>query len=186
MLIAAGRGHTRRVGVWVFALLVVAASASWLAYYSHFTEVYARTWASVAARESDDSSKIVAAPAVKLGRWWSGTGDDYGRPGVPVLLVALVGALLLARHHFRDGASLVVLAWMLAWIALTAIGILTPITVRANLAAAPAFIFLSAVGLGTLASRSRTGALAAVALAAILAWDGWRVGVACLQLAARN
>lgn len=186
LLFAIGRGQTRRMGAWVFVLLLAAAAVSWVIYYSHFTEVYEKTWASVATEESDDSSKIVAAPAVKFQRWWSGIGDDYGRPGAPVLVTAFVGAFLLARRRLRDGATLVFLAWILAWAALSALGILTPITLRANLAGAPAFLMLSAVALGTLASRSRAGVVAAVVLTAVVAWDGWRVGVACLQLTANN
>ena len=136
----------------------------------------------MSAGESDDSSKIVASPAVKLQRWWSGNGDDYGRPGAAVLLIALAGAVVLLRRHRQDGATLVFLAWGCAWIALTALGVLTPITLRANLAAAPVFILLCAVALGALASRSTVGTAAALILAVIVAWDGWRIGVACLQM----
>ena len=179
--------ETRPAGVRVFAILFAAVVAAWILYYSHstFMEVYRRSWSAVAARESDDSSKIVAAPAVKLGRWWSGSGDDYGRPGIAVLLTAALGVGWILRHRL-SGAGLVFVAWLLAWLALTALGVLTPLTLRANLAAAPAFIALSAVAIGAIASRSRNAAIASVVLGALVAWDGWRVVVACLQLTTGN
>ena len=92
-LVTLGRAHTRRVGVWVCAVTLAAMAVSWVVYYSNprFRDVYQQTYASVAAGERDDSSKITAAPLVKLQRWWSGVGDDYGRPGVIVLALAAIG-----------------------------------------------------------------------------------------------
>jgi hypothetical protein len=203
MLIANGTGHTRRVGASVLALSIVAGSVSWVTYYANFKEVYARTWVSVRADGQDNSSKMTAAPSVKLERWWTGIGDDYGRPGVPVLLVSIAGLIVLVRRQVRrgdvrpgmeaasgaraslaprGGASLVILAWILAWAALTALGLLTPIVLRANLAAAPAFIVLCAIALGALASHSRAAAVTAILLALLVAWDGWQLAVECLRL----
>ena len=180
-LVAFGRGPARRSGVWVFAMLAIAVALSWTVYYSdaRFIQVYKASWTSVTTRVDDDSSKIVASPAVKASRWWSGTGDDYGRPGAALLLVAGAGAWLLVRRGARAAASLVFLAWLAAWCAMTLFGILTPITLRANLAAAPALVALCAVALATIGSRSR---LAAVALAVLVAWDGWRILKASIQL----
>lgn len=180
-LVAFGRGTTRRSGVWVFAMLLVAVAVSWTVYYSdaRFIQVYKASWTSVTTRADDDSSKIVASPLVKASRWWSGTGDDYGRPGVALLLVAATGAWVLVRRGARAAASLVFLAWLAAWCAMTLFGILTPITLRTNLAAAPALIALSAIALGTIGSRSR---LAAAGLAVLVAWDGWRILQASIQL----
>jgi hypothetical protein len=180
-LVAFGRGTTRRSGIWVFAMLTIAVAASWTLYYSdaRFIQVYKASWASVTTRVDDDSSKIVASPLVKATRWWSGTGDDYGRPGVALLLVAAAGAWLLVRRGARAAASLVFLAWLAAWCAMTLFGILTPVTLRANLAAAPALIALCAIALATVGSRSR---LAAAALAVLVAWDGWRILQASIQL----
>jgi hypothetical protein len=195
MLIAYGPGHTRRVGASVLALTILAGSVSWVAYYANFTDVYARTWASVTADGRDNSSKMTAAPSVKLQRWWTGIGDDYGRPGVPVLLVSIAGLIVLVRRRrvrhgmeaaVGTGASLVILAWILAWVGLTALGLLTPIVLRANLAAAPAFIVLCAIALGALTSRSRTAAVAAILLALLVAWDGWQLAVECLRLRTNN
>ena len=182
MLMTLGRAHVRRAGVWICALTIAAAAMSWVTYYSHFTDVYRKTYASVVARQTDDSSKIVAAPSVKLQRWWSGTGDDYGLPSVPVMLIAAIGAAVAVRRRGRDGVTLVLLGWMLAWVALSALGVLTAITLRANLAAAPAFIALCAVAIGALGQRSRTGAVLATVLGVVVAWGGLQVALACLGL----
>ena len=184
-LVAVGRGHPRRIGICVLATMLAVLAVSWTVYYSRFTDVYRRSWVAASAEERDNSSKIVAPPSVKLARWWSGTGDDYGRPGVVVLLVALAGAALLIRER-TTGAGVVFLAWLVAWIALSALGVLTPFTLRANLAAAPAFVALSAIALGTLAGRTWVGQVGAVALSVAVAWDGWRVAVMCLQLTTHN
>jgi hypothetical protein len=176
-----GQGSTRRSGVWVFGMLLVAVAVSWTVYYSdaRFIPVYKASWTSVTTRVDDDSSKIVASPVVKAKRWWSGTGDDYGRPGIAMLVMAAAGAWVLVRRGARTAASLVFLAWLAAWCGMTLFGILTPITLRANLAAAPALVALCAVALAAIGSRSR---LAAVGVALLVAWDGWRILKAAVQL----
>ncbi len=184
VLIASGTGYRRRLGLWVCAVTIAAAAVSWLVYYSDstFHEVYTKTFASVATTAPDDSSKIVAAPAVKFRRWWSGVGDDYGRPGIVVLATALAGLLFAMRRRPFDGGALVFSAWILAWLALSALGVFTAFTLRANLAAAPAFILFCGVALGALANRSRAGTLAAAVLVVLIAWDGWQIGLRCLEL----
>ena len=185
VLVTVGKGPSRRLGFGVFGVMLAAIAVSWVLYYSDstFMDVYRRSWAAVAARESDDSSKIVASPAVKLERWWSGTGDDYGRPGVAVILAAALGVVFVARKRVvGGGATLVFVAWLFAWLALTALGVLTPFTLRANLAVAPALIALSAIAIGTLASHSRAAAAAATILGMLVAWDGVRILTACLRL----
>lgn len=187
LLLVAGDRPMRMHGLRVFGGLAVALALAWFVYYSHstFRPVYRQTWTAVAERQNDDSSKMVAAPSVKLERWWSGTGDDYGRPGLVVLLTAAAGAGLLVRSR-RSAAGLVFLGWLLAWVALSVLGILTPFTLRANLATAPVFVALSAIALGALASRARAGRLAAIVVGVLIAWDGLRILTACLQLATHN
>jgi len=157
---------------------------SWVMYYSRpeFRAVYVKTYASMSAREADNSSKIDAAPVVKLQRWWSGIGDDYGRPGVAVLVATVVGLFLALRRQPREGATLVFAFWIAAWLALSALGILTSLTLRANLAVAPAMAFFAAVTLAAIADRSRAGLVAAAGVFLVLAWNGWQVAIACLEL----
>jgi hypothetical protein len=52
-------------------------------------------------------------------------------------------------------------------------------TLRANLAAAPALIALCAIALGAIGTRSR---VAAAAVAVLVAWDGWRILKGAVQL----
>jgi hypothetical protein len=172
-----GRGWARWTSGAIAGVTLAAALISWVAYYSHprFVAVYSQTYASVRAGDRDDSSKLVASPAVKLQRWWSGQGDDYGRPGIGVLVAAAIGVWFAFRRRPRDGATLAFAGWLGAWLALSALGILTPITLRANLAAAPAFVYFAALGVGTLAGAGRAGQLAAAALAAAAVWDGWAI-----------
>jgi hypothetical protein len=101
-----------------------------------------------------------------------------------VLASALAGLVLMLRRRRHSPAALVFGAWVAAWLALSALGIFSALTLRANLAATPAFILLSAVTLGSLAATSRAGTVAAVALFLLLAWDGWQIGLRCLDLSA--
>ena len=180
-----GRGLVRRTGALTLAAAVAAAGLAWGLYYSNprFLKVYGETYASVAARETDNSSKMAASPAVKLSRWWTGIGDDYGRPGVGVLMVLVLGLVVLLRARPWAGGDIVVIAWLFSWFALTALGILTPITLRANLAAAPAITIVAALGIAWLASLGRAGQVAALAAAIVVAWDGWSLAVRTMDLA---
>jgi hypothetical protein len=180
-LFAAGRNHAKQASVWVLVLSLAAAAVSYLAYYSRFTSVYRATLERVVSSQEEAApSKLVASPSVKLRRWLDGTGDDYGRPGLVLLVTAAAGAVLLLRRRPREGLTLVLIAWGLVWVAFTALGILTPLSMRANLASAPVFLGLSAYALGHLSARSRPGAAGAAALAIVIAWDGVRVALQSL------
>jgi hypothetical protein len=184
-LVLMGRGWQRTAGFALAGAALVAVVLAWAAYYSHptFREVYAKSYASVTAGDRDDSSKIVASPIVKLGRWWTGVGDDYGRPGIAVLLASLAGLVIALRRKPRDGATLVFAGWLLAWLALSLLGIFSPLTLRANLATAPAFIFFSAITIGSLLTRDTPGRLAAVLLGIWIVWDGWQIALRALAIA---
>jgi hypothetical protein len=182
--LAAGRGVTRRVGVAICAVTMLAAAVSWFVYYSRpeFRDVYAQTYQTMTNHQADDSSKMDAAPSVKLRRWWSGVGDDYGRPGVAVLIATAAGIALVIRRRAREGGAIVFLSWIAAWLVLSAVGIFSSLTLRANLAAAPAFVLFGAVALAALADRSRAGLALACGAFAVMAWNGWQVAVVCLDL----
>ena len=180
MLVGMGKGSVRRAGVWLLALTMIGAALSWVVYYSHFTEVYSNTYQQVRAGERDDTTKVLAAPLVKFARWRSGMGDDYGLPGWPAVALAGAGLAMILWRRQRDAVSLILSGWLVAWIGLSALGILTPITLRANLAAAPAFVGLGAYALAPLAQRSTAGRAAAFAIAAVIAWNGLQVGLACI------
>jgi len=180
LLMVAGTGAARSAGAWLLAMTIAVTAISWVAYYSHFTSVFANTYHQLQVGEQDDTSKVVASPGVKFARWRSGMGDDYGLPGWPALILACAGLGLVIWRRQRDAVSVVFSAWLLAWIGLSALGIFTPLTLRANLAAAPAFVGLGACALASLSDRSRSGRLAALAIAAVVGWNGLQVGLACL------
>jgi hypothetical protein len=187
MMLAAGRGQVRRFGVRVLGILLVAVAVSYGVYYSHFNPVYRATLARVASygAGAQPGSKLVATPAVKLRRWFDCTSDDYGPPAFPLLAAAAAGVLLVVMRRRREAFTLVLVAWVLAWAALTALEIFTPIEMRANLAVAPALVCLGAYALGALASRSRPGAVMAGACALVISWDGVRVTLMCLGVLSR-
>ncbi len=183
-LMVFGRGAARRAGVWALALTLVASAASYVVYYSHFTPVFRQTFERVTSRQPEPptKSKLVAPPAEKLRQWYAGTGDDYGRPSLPLLATAVVGAALLAWRRPRDGVTLVLAAWSLVWVGFTALGVFSPISIRVNLAAAPIFVCLAAYALSALAARSRPGAATALLLGVVIALDGVRMCLVCLGL----
>ncbi len=183
LVIAAGaRAPQRRVGWWLIAIGLAAAGLAYAVYYSHFTDVYRQTWARIAAHETTDApgSAIAAPAATKLHRWWTGQSDDYGLPGVVSALASLVGLLALLRRRAREGLTLVLVGWLAVWAAFTALGILTSIQMRVNLAAAPLFVCLGAYGLSMIASRGRIGSLTAATAAIAIAISGARLWLMCL------
>jgi hypothetical protein len=183
-LMVFSRGAARRAGLWVLALTVLASAASYVVYYSHFTTVFKQTFDRVTVRQPEPptKSKLVAPPSEKLKQWYAGTGDDYGRPSLPLLATALAGAVLLARRRPRDGVTIVLAGWGLVWIGFTALGVLSPLSIRVNLAAAPVFVCLAAYALSSLADRSTPRAAAAMLVALVIGWDGVRICLVCLGL----
>jgi hypothetical protein len=177
-LFAFGRGTTRRLAVWLLAAMLVAGVVSYVAYYSHFHEVYAKTIDRVAAREGEALTRSMVAPvSTKFDRWLFETRSLFG---LPVLLAALAGAVWLVRRHARDGLTLMFAGWALTWLAFSALGIFTAVEMRASLAVAPLLLALATFSLGALSRVSRAGALAAAAVAIVIAWQGLGAWQGCL------
>jgi hypothetical protein len=173
-----GRGTTRRLGLWLLAATLAAAAVSYIVYYSHFHDVYAKTFERVAAREGEAATRSMVAPvSVKAGRWLSEIRALFG---LPVLFAAVAGAVWLLRRHAREGLTLMFAGWALTWIVFSALGIFTAVEMRASLAAAPLLLALATFSIGALSSTSRAGALAAVALAMVIAWQGLASLMSCL------
>jgi hypothetical protein len=183
MLWAGGRTNVRRLGPWVLIVALAAGTLSYAVYYSHFTPIYRTTIARVLSREGEAPTRsMVAPPGIRLRRWLAGGSDDYGLPSLPTLLVALTGAGLLVRRRRREGVTLVLSGWALAWAVFAVLGIFSALTVRVNLATAPVFVCLCAYALGSLWARSRLAAALAAAGTLVIAWDGLRIGLTCLGL----
>ena len=119
----------------------------------------------------------MAAPiAVKAERWQSMMRLEFG---VPALIAAGVGAIWILRRP-RNPALLVLGGWGLTWAGFAALGIATPVAMRANLAAAPFVLAMASFAIGMLAARSVTG-LAVAAIAGIaIASDGFTRWMHCL------
>jgi hypothetical protein len=183
LTMAAGRGQVRRAGLWMLAIAALGLTLAYVVYYSHFTEVYRATWARIAAHETTDTtvgSAIAASPATKFQRWITDTSDDYGLPGVVLAVAALIGAARLFATRRREGVTLVLLGWLAVWTGFSVLGIVSPIQMRVNLAAAPAFVCLGAFGLTAVSRHSATGRAIAVFAAVAIAFSGARLWLMCI------
>ena len=173
-----GQGVSRRLGLWLLAATLAAAALSYVVYYSHFHEVYAKTIERVAAREGEAATRSMVAPVpVKAGRLWF---ESRALFGLPVLLAALAGAIVLVRRRAREGLTLMLAGWILAWLTFSALFVFTAIEMRAGLAAAPAMLALAAYSLGVLSRTTRVGAMVAAIAAVVIAWDGLALWRSCL------
>jgi ActR/RegA family two-component response regulator len=130
--------------------------------------VYQKTWQRVVAREGEaETRSMVAPPSIKLARSLSEVRTNFG---LPLLALAGIGAVALVRHGRRDALTLVLTGWTATWLAFVALGVLTAIEMRANLAATPAILALAVYGLVRVSEWRGAGPLlATVAVIAIVA-----------------
>jgi hypothetical protein len=178
--LAAGlaRGSARRAGVLILAALLAAGVVSYVTYYSHFHDVYRATYARVRTGTSQGETRSLAAPpSEKARRFRYELGVNFGWP---LLACAAAGVVVLARRRPRDPITLVFAGWLGAWIVFAALGVLTAVEMRANLAVAPLFAALAASALGALADHSRRANLVASALTIALAALGSGALLICL------
>lgn len=170
---AAGGRDLRRVAFWFAPVLALAVVVSYVTYYSHFTDLYRETFTRIVSRaDATTDNSMTATPALKFQRWLTEDqfANDYGLPGMAMFLAAAIGLAWLLRERPRDGLTIVLAAWAIVWAVVSAMGILTSVELRINLAAAPMFVCLATYGLWRLASHSRFGrAVAVTGLAAITA-----------------
>jgi hypothetical protein len=80
----------------------------------------------------------------------------------------------------RNPALVVFGGWGMTWVGFAALGIATPVAMRANLAAAPFVLAMASFAIGKMAARSATG-LAVASIAGIaIASDGFTRWMHCL------
>jgi hypothetical protein len=183
ILIWPGRAHLRSLGAWVLIVTFVAVAVSYGVYYSHFNTIYRKTITRVMSGADEQATQSMVAPtALKALRWITEDqfSNDYGLPGLPLFLGAGAGAVLLARQRRREGLTLLLAGWALVWVGFSALGIVSRVEMRTNLAAAPMFVGLGAYALGRLASRSRAGLAAAAAGVLAIVWSGLHVWLVSL------
>jgi hypothetical protein len=169
-LLASADVSRRQASIWVLAALLLAGGVSYVTYYSHFTEVYKRTLARVAARDGEAPRRSMVRPV-------SSKTTDYVSEvramfGVPLLIAAVAGIALIIRDRRRDFFSVALAAWLAVTLVFVALGIVSAIEMRANLAAAPLAAALAAYAIAHLADGygRRGAALASVATIIIVGW----------------
>jgi hypothetical protein len=171
----------RRFAGWITAVTLAAFAISYVAYYSHFTDTFRKTAHQVMTTERVETTRSIAAtPAVKARLWATGATNDYGLPGLPLFLAACAGAAWLVRQRRGDVFTRVLAGWALVWVAFSALGILTPIEMRASLATAPVFVALGAFALVHVRDLPRAGPLLAALLSAVIVWDAVAAWSRCL------
>jgi hypothetical protein len=130
---------------WIAASVLLALAISYVVYYSHFHDVYARTLSRVGAEGADTS--LVATlgehserKPVTLLRFLL---SNYGWAALALSAVGFVAAV---RRGWRDAWTLVLLALSATVAGFLVLGAFTPIEMRANLAAQPVVAALAALG----------------------------------------
>jgi hypothetical protein len=179
LVLSGGRGPARYVGTRLLVSLAVAGALSYGVYYSNFHDVYRTTIDRVAAREGEAERRSMVAPvSLKAERWRVETVDAFG---LPAIVPALIGAGWLLVRRPREGLTLVLVGWAVAWMVFSALAIFTAIEMRSNLAAAPLMLGFATFALGSLAQTSRVGTFVALTAAAVIGWSGLTLWVACLS-----
>jgi hypothetical protein len=157
---------------WAGAAAFVAVAVSYAIYYSHFHDVYLRTWSRIGQEGADTSFVATLAEhseskAVTLARFLVA---NYGVAG---LILAAAGAVVALRRDWRHGWTLVLTALTLVVSGFLLLGAFTPIEMRANLAAQPIVAAFAALACAALWHSGRL-ALRLVAAAGVVAtiWSG--------------
>ena len=141
-------------------------------YYRHFGEIYRAEWARISAETATNAPDAGGRTAMdRLADVPRQLGLMYG---LPVVVLAAIGAGRLVVRSLRDRLTLALLGWTLSCLLFFAVGIATPVDMRYYLAAIPAIAIAAAAGASWMWTRSR--ALRAAA-AVLLAWAAM-IGVA--------
>jgi hypothetical protein len=150
------------------AVLVAFAIALILAvviYYAHFIDTYrtelGRIGSETATAAPDAGGRGIGERLAAVPRYL------YLYFGVPALVLAAWGALLLWQRGTRDRVTLSVAGWGMSCLLFLAIGILTPVDMRYYLAAIPVVAFAAAMGASI---AWAAGGAQRIAAAVLLAW----------------
>jgi hypothetical protein len=113
-------------------------------YYAQFTETYRTEFARIGTEAKtaapDAGGRSVLQRALAVPRY------AYLYFTVPIILLAIAGAIDRWRRGSRDRLSLAVAGWGLACTLFLLLGVLTPVDMRYYLAATPAVALLAAAG----------------------------------------
>jgi hypothetical protein len=176
LLSFAGRPEARRARWWVAGAVIAASIGSYVVYYSRFHAVYRATWARVTAEEGREVTTSMLGPAgAKLPAF---IGYTRGAFGDAALVAAAVGLLLLVAQRRRDPLAIAVWAWAAAFTGFAALGVLTPIEMRATLASQPLVAILAAFAMSWPRRAWSPAGVVAAAVALAIAATGiyeWRM-----------
>lgn len=193
-----GPADDRAAARWIAGVTIAAALLSVVVYYGQFGEVYrsldrvlGRAPSAVSAAATADAAPAVAPMAGRFPRGGptpstlqrAGTAADVGLEAVgwPIAVLAMAGAVHLARSRARDRLSLAVAAALASGIAVVAFGVLTPVEDRfyrynvefigrVHFATWPAVVALAGLGAARTCAAGVAGRTAAGLL---IAWAFW-------------
>jgi hypothetical protein len=173
------RAESRRGAAWMAAALAVALTLSYVVYYSHFHEVYARTLSRILDTDGQAQARSMVAPvSVKMARFVRALRYDYY--GAPLLAGGLLGLAALAARRTSDAWTRALAGWLAIVIGFFVLGIVSPIEMRAALSAQPVVAALFGLGAGALWVRGTPGRIAAVILVGAAAARGVLDWLGCL------
>jgi hypothetical protein len=139
-----GGAEVKRAGIVVGAVTLAAAAIAVAVYYAHFMATYRAEFARIGhetATAARDAGGHTIGDRLRLVPYSLGIYI-----GAPVLLLALVGGVEMARRRAGDRLTLALGGWMLACLVFLVIGVLTPVDMRYYLAALPAIAIAAGYG----------------------------------------
>ncbi len=159
----------------VLAAFLLALGLSYTFYYARFHDVYRATLERVWSGEGRDLERsITSPPAEKLPALARFVRDSYG---IPLLLGAATGLVVLARAPSKDPLTGAVLAGLITVCGFGVLGLLTPAELRATLAGQPVIAVLATLGLSAAARGRLPSRLVSAALAVATAGHGLSVWI---------
>ena len=160
-----GEPALRKPAVMLLIATVAAVGLSVALYYAHFGETYRTEFARIGAETATDApdagGRGVLARLAAVPRYL----NFY--LGVPILLLAAIGAVERWRRGARDRLTLTVAGWMIACGLFLVIGVVTPLDMRYYLAVIPALALLAAAGASSWWSA---GGRLRIGVAVLLVW----------------
>jgi hypothetical protein len=176
LYVARGGPEVKRAGVAIGVATLIAGVVAVAVYYAHFVPTYRAEFARIGhetATAARDAGGRTIGDRLRLVPY---SLDIY--IGVPALLFAALGGVVLARRPTGDRLTLALGGWMLACAVFLALGLLTPVDMRYYLAALPAIAVAAGFGAasawqGEWATPRRWWRLAAAVILAAMVSTGF-------------
>jgi hypothetical protein len=200
VMAVAGGSDGRRAATTLALTTAAALLVSWVVYYQHFPDVYARALSRVGATTAATANvaPVVEQPAVLVRQLsWNEKASATARQtvadvGYPLALLAVGGAWLLFSRRPPDRFTWTVVAWLASWGLLLFVATLTRVDTayqryaaefigRINLAGYPAAAVLGGIAAAALEEK-RGGivlralvwvGLASAVVGVVFAWVAW-------------